>query len=94
LATPCEEQRTGLLRDSSDICDEIPEWGNELEKHKTSQKHIDKAAGVIKVLKRPDFKEWTANNVAEKKYHCKLCDKSFTVDAKLQRYKKSMQLSP
>jgi hypothetical protein len=72
-----------------DACDEIFEMNNELEKHKTSQKHLDKVASVVKVLKHPDFKEWTTNNIAKKKYHCKLCDYSFATDTKLQRHKKT-----
>jgi hypothetical protein len=48
-----------------DICDESFNDSTDLARHETSQKHIDKAAGVTKVLKTPDFKDWTANNTAK-----------------------------
>lgn len=70
-----------------DICDEVFNDSTDLARHNTSQKHIDKAAGVTKVLKQPEFKDWTTNNIAKKRYHCKICDKTFAVDSKLQRHR-------
>jgi hypothetical protein len=48
-----------------------------------TQKHKDKAAGIERAVKSPEYIAWEAANVATKRYHCKICDQSFNSNSKL-----------
>lgn len=58
-----------------------------LARHKTTQTHINKVAGVVKVVKVPQLRRWTANNKASKRYYCSICNSTFETSWQLKRHK-------
>lgn len=67
-----------------DICDVTFTNSSDLNIHKTTKKHIDKATGVNRVVKVPQFKTWASTNVTARKHYCRICDHAFTTRTKLE----------
>ncbi|RDL36686.1 Clathrin heavy chain [Venustampulla echinocandica] len=55
-----------------DICQSTFTYSNELVKHKATKKHINNAAGVIRVVKAPGYDKWASKNIASRKHHCSI----------------------
>jgi hypothetical protein len=72
-------------------CDQLFSFKLDLDQHYTSQKHLDKAAGVKEVLREPKAPQYRANNIAKQKYHCTTCNRSFAQQSKLDRHYKTQK---
>jgi hypothetical protein len=65
-----------------DICDVVFTNSNDLNVHKTTRKHIDKATGTNRVVKAPKYATWAAANTAARRYYCEICDRAFSTQTK------------
>jgi hypothetical protein len=61
---------------------------NHLNIHKSSQRHISKATGVARVSKAKNQRKTArdAANLANKKFHCAICDSSLPEKSSLNRH--------
>ena len=75
-------QYNGQLREKNraekkhvcNVCNKTFGSKTHLNEHNASQAHLDKAAGITKVIQRPDRKRQDALNKANKTFYCKPCD--------------------
>lgn len=59
---------------------------NQLEHHKTLPKHLNKAAGIVKVVKNLVAKERHNRNLAKKRFYCACCDYAAKTQQKLNNH--------
>lgn len=80
------EKALATQRFSCNLCNVNFGAGNQLEKHKRTQKHINNASGITKPVKNPQAKQRRSNNAATRKYYCSSCDYAAQTQQKLNNH--------
>lgn len=66
------------------VCDSHWESESDLKKHKLTQKHLNKVAGINNAAEITRYlRGWGQQNIADKRYNCTICDKAFGTSTKL-----------
>ncbi|OAQ72199.1 pyruvate carboxylase [Pochonia chlamydosporia 170] len=82
------ERNLALKRFACDPCNVVFGAGNQLEKHKRTQKHKDKMAGIVREVKTPQLRVRMAANLAARRYYCSDCDYTAATQQKLNAHLK------
>jgi hypothetical protein len=83
------EKALALNRFVCNICNLSFGAGNQLENHKRTQGHINKAAGIVKSVKNPVATERQSRNQTEKRYYCSSCEYAAKTQQKLDAHLKT-----
>lgn len=62
---------------------------SELNVHNATPKHKSNAAGIAKILKKPQDKALADRNVALKRFYCDPCDHTYPTNADLKKHLKT-----
>ena len=82
----CKAAKTKAIKERSyacNICNFAFNSTYDLSNHNRTQRHINKAGGITKVLKNPDQMVWQQKNRDAKVNHCEICDHSFGTSQQL-----------
>jgi len=74
-----------------DICNVAFAVSTDPNIHKPTKKHINKAAGVNRIVKAPGYKSWASGNVVARKHYRSICDYAFSTSSKLEIHKATMK---
>lgn len=91
-AASAKKRRDKALANKENYCDICHlNFGaaNQLANHKLLPIHIDKANGVIRLVKNPRTKQRHAENIANRKYYCSHCEYPAPTQQKLTAHNKT-----